>query len=472
MALYVFSLMVGYISSGVDIAQGVRSEFLRKKEEPVYYVFFDLPGEREISMYEHMGIKKQEMMSMHMFLADNFEYEDNIRIKSYHDRERLVLQEYYGGPERVLYRDYFETVRTETKYYAKKIKTSFLDRYGRTAYDCLYGENGEETYVFPKGDTYSKEQLIEKFMKKLALSEKDTVLVDRPSYLEFVQPLFMHKNKAKTVMFFHAGHFFKAEESISSLGLSIDYYYWFRNPDKIDYILVSTEEQKKEVQECLERFGCAVPCIEAVPAGFLYELKYPAGERKKHSLLTVSRLVYNKRVEWVVAAAIEARKQIPDLTLDVYGNGDPAYEEKLKILIEEKDASSYIRMLGHCDMEDVYQNYEIYVSASVRESLGLSVMEAVGSGLAVVGLNVRYGNRLFVEPGRNGILVDFDAENSQNETAVQELIAKLSEAIIKLCSETTDLTACQEHSYRMAKCFLKENVEKQWMEVLEKIDNG
>ena len=204
----------------------------------------------------------------------------------------------------------------------------------------------------------------------------------------------------------------------------------------------------------------------------MYDLKYPVGERKTHSLLTVSRLVYNKRVEWVVAAVIEARKQIPDLTLDVYGNGDPAYEVQIKKRIEENDASSYIRMMGHCDMQNVYQDYEIYVSASVRESLGLSVMEAVGSGLAVVGLNVRYGNRLFVEPGRNGILVDFDAENSQNETAVQELIAKLSEAIIKLCSETTDLTACQEHSYRMAKCFLKENVEKQWMEVLEKIDNG
>jgi len=469
MALYVFSLMVGYISSGVDTAQGIRSEFLRKSGESVYYVFFDLPGQREISMYEHMGIKKQEMMSMHMFLADNFEYEDNICVKSYHDRERLVLQEYYGGPERVLYRDYFETVRTERKYYAKKIKTSFLDRNGCTVYDCLYGENGEETYVFPKGDTYSKQQLIGKFVQKLALSEKDTVLVDRPSYLDFVQPLFMHKNKAKTVMFFHAGHFFKAEESISSLGLSIDYYYWFRNPDKIDCILVSTEEQKKEVQECLEQFGCVVPCIEAVPAGFLNGLKYPAGERKKHSLMTVSRLVYNKRVEWVVAAAIEARKKIQDLTLDVYGNGDYDYEMQIKKLIEENEASSYIRMMGHCDMQNVYQDYEIYVSASVRESLGLSVMEAVGAGLAVIGLNVRYGNRLFVEPGKNGILVDFDAENSRNEVAVKELITKLSEAIIELCSEKTDLRLCQEYSYTVAKRFLKENVEKRWMELLEKI---
>lgn len=469
MALYVFSLMVGYISSGVDTAQGIRSEFLRKRKEPVYYIFFDLPGEREISMYEHMGIKKQEMMSMHMFLADNFEYGENIRIKSYHDRERLVLQEYYGGPERVLYRDYFETVRTETKYYAKKVKTSFLDKSGRTAFDCLYGDNGEETYVFPKGDTYSKQQLIEKFMQKLALTENDTVFVDRPSYLDFVQPLFKYKNKAKTVMFFHAGHFFKSEESISSLGLSVDYYYWFRNSDKIDYILVSTEEQKKEVQECLEQFGCVVPCVEAVPAAFLYELKFPAEGRKKHSLLTVSRLVYNKRVEWVVAAAIEAKKQIADLTLDVYGNGDLVYEKQIEQLIAENNASSYIRMMGHRDMRDVYQDYEIYVSASVRESLGLSVMEAVGSGLAVIGLNVRYGNRLFVEPGKNGKLIDFDAELSRDEEAVTKLISELSEAIVALCSDETDLCAYQEHSYVIAKRFLKENVEKRWMELLEKI---
>ena len=513
MAIYVFSLMVNYISSGVDMAQGIRSEFLRKKNQPVFYVFEELPGERELLMYEELGIKKSEMMNMHLFLADNFDVSGEYKVSehlqeimdrlqatetlteeqeirlirngsrvaslilskdresiieiNYYNRERLILREYYAG--RVLYRDYFATTKGNGYYYAKKVRTSFLNKTGNTVYDCLYGDKNEETYVFSKGDTYTKQQLIEKFMQKLEFSDKDTLFVDRPSYLDFVQPLFKHKNKAKTVMFLHAGHFFEKDESISSLGLSIDYYYWFRNSDLIDMMLVSTEEQKKEVKECLESFLCHVPEIEVIPAACLYELKYPVGKRKKHSLLTVSRLVYNKRIEWIVASAIKAHEKVSDLTLDVYGDGDKPYIDRITQMIKEHNAESYIQLLGHCDVQEVYKNYEIYVSASVRETLGLSVMEAVGSGTAVVVLNVKYGNRLFVEPGKNGSLIDFIAADSNDEDKVEQLTSEMAQAIVELCDEATDLSTYHEHSYKIAEPFLKEHIERRWMEVLNNL---
>mgnify|MGYP002509176014 CR=1 FL=1 len=44
-------------------------------------------------------------------------------------------------------------------------------------------------------------------------------------------------------------------------------------------------------------------------------------------------------------------------------------------------------------------------------------MEAIGSGTAVIGLNVKYGNRLFVHSEENGYLVDFDSSYVDNDSA-------------------------------------------------------
>ncbi|MFR1967771.1 MAG: hypothetical protein ACLS4H_01255 [Streptococcus salivarius] len=37
---------------------------------------------------------------------------------------------------------------------------------------------------------------------------------------------------------------------------------------------------------------------------------------------------------------------------------------------------------GHADLRDVYPQYELYVTASQWETFGLTLMEAVGAGLA------------------------------------------------------------------------------------------
>ena len=96
-------------------------------------------------------------------------------------------------------------------------------------------------------------------------------------------------------------------------------------------------------------------------------------------------------------------------------------------------------------------------------------MEAVGSGNAVVGLDVRYGNRLFVDQGKNGFLIDFNAEDSDNEEKVEWLISEYAKRIVELCDEKTDISAFHKHSYKMAEPFLKETMEKRWMEVLRNL---
>ena len=70
-------------------------------------------------------------------------------------------------------------------------------------------------------------------------------------------------------------------------------------------------------------------------------------------------------------------------------------QERIKQLfaqfIEKKDED--------VEMHDVYETYDAYVSASQSEGFGLTLMEAVGSGLPIIGFDVRYGNQTFIDDG-------------------------------------------------------------------------
>ena len=52
--------------------------------------------------------------------------------------------------------------------------------------------------------------------------------------------------------------------------------------------------------------------------------------------------------------------------------------------------------MGYADVTEIYKNYEVFITASLGETLGLTTLEAIGSGDAVIGLNVRYGNQVLI----------------------------------------------------------------------------
>ena len=117
-------------------------------------------------------------------------------------------------------------------------------------------------------------------------------------------------------------------------------------------------------------------------------------------------------------------------------------------------------MCGHKDLTEVYQNYDAYLSGSTSEGFGLSLLEAIGSGLPIVGFDVRYGNQTFIDDGLNGYKspVDDDMDASQR-------IDKLAECVIKLFTQD-DPELYHSHSYEVASRFLTVEVEEKWKELI------
>ena len=132
-------------------------------------------------------------------------------------------------------------------------------------------------------------------------------------------------------------------------------------------------------------------------------------------------------------------------------------QERIKQLfaqfIEKKDED--------VEMHDVYETYDAYVSASQSEGFGLTLMEAVGSGLPIIGFDVRYGNQTFIDDGENGYRIPIHDEMDQKEK-----IALLADRIVHMLTKG-DMEAFSEHSYEKAQAFLTKEVVKRWISLLK-----
>ena len=262
----------------------------------------------------------------------------------------------------------------------------------------------------------------------------------------------------------HSKHYFKKFEDPFRLYFNYEYYFLFKYSWRIDTIVVSTQRQREELAEKLREYKCIVPKIEVIPAGGIDQARHPKMGRRPYSLISVSRIDILKKIEWILRSVIKAHQINPRISIDLYGEGDPAYFKSLTDLVSENQAQSYIRFMGQADVTEVYENYEVYLSASLGESLGLSVMEAIGSGNAIIGLDVEYGNRLLIHPGKNGYLVDFDLNYVSGDDS--KLIDDMADKIITIFENEERLNEFHQHSYEISKEFLAEKIKKKWKGLL------
>ena len=109
-----------------------------------------------------------------------------------------------------------------------------------------------------------------------------------------------------------------------------------------------------------------------------------------------------------------------DISLDIYGKGGE--EGKIREQIKRLNCEECIRLCGQQNMDEIYKNYEAYLSGSTSEGFGLTLMEAIGGGLPIIGFDVRYGNPTFIDDGKNGYLIPVvDFRHLQEVLVIKEL---------------------------------------------------
>lgn len=509
MAVYIFNLLVGYVIGGVDHAQGYRASILKDLPYPVKFIFTCVPRRQDINLYQYLGISVEQMLCMHQFFSDNrtlkavekaddkvaelyerlhctdiiYQNEEIQLVKDgyvaasllleetnpknffaihYYSRAKLVHTEFYT--KGITYANYYVTAQSDNGLYAKLVRRTFYNRDGSVAYEQIW-KGDEERYIFPDGRMYTKLQFLTEFVKKLDLSEKDVVFLDYGTeYGDSAQPLFQFGGKARIMVFFHSGHYFEKGEDPGFLGFNYYYFYYLKYSNRIDTMVVSTQGQKEDLIKNLEEYKCGIPNVEVIPVAGLERLRYPEKERKRYSLITVSRLYPGKKIDWIIKSVIKAHEKNPNIFIDICGSGGSDYYQYLLDIVSTNNAQSYVRFKGYIDVTEVYKDYEVYISASLRETLGLSLMEAVGSGTAMIGLDVKYGNRLFIRPEKNGYLIDYDREYIEGDDS--RLIDDMAEKIVEIFADEERLKEFHRASYEIAKGFSTELIAEKWKDLL------
>ena len=496
--IYNINLGIGWASSGVEYAQSYRAAMLRNIGQDAKFVFTDLITYEHIEhMTKNIGFLDSEVIWLYMYFTDfkmtpvtytkeqleqtfgnnKFTYTRDGKIGRYvfegtnnfytayftKEDTDLVHRVELVSNGCLIRKDYFTYGRVFSEYYAPLDNKAhlylrrFFNEDGSVAYEEI-NDDGNVMYQFKDQLICSKEEFVGYFIQSLNLTNKDVVIIDRTTGIG--QAILMNVKDARVGIVIHADHFAEGSTDDDYILWNNYYEYPFAMHKHIDFYIAATNEQSNLFKQQFEKYMHVSPTIYTIPVGSLKELKYPSEKgRKPYSVITASRLATEKHVDWTIEAVAKAHEQVPDITFDIYGQGGE--KDKLEKLIKELNAESYIKLCGQQKLDEIYQNYEVYLSGSTSEGFGLSLMEAIGGGLPIIGFDVRYGNPTFIDEGENGYLIEID-----DNTSIKEKIDALADRLVKTFKEA-DLEAFHKHSYEVASGYLTSEVEKKWKTIME-----
>ena len=491
MTIYNINLGIGWASSGVEYAQIYRAKLLRSVGLEAKFIFMDFISADNIEhLTKNIGFEDSEVIWLYQYFTDvkiapttytlaqvlaSFDREpleivrnpenktfrilfgDNDFVTCYAcdmdnelieraeivSRGCLIQKEYYTYTKNFI--EYYSPVDGRARLYQR----TWLNEDGSVAYEEIIDEVDQ---VF-----YSKQEFVAHFMRSLKLTDKDLLILDRET--DIGQPIFANKGAAKLAVIVHADHFSENPAEKEYILWNNYYEYQFEYAEEVDYIINSTDAQTELLKEQFAQYTDIKPKnILTIPVGSLDQLRRPEGQRKPFGLMTASRLASEKHIDWLIHSVVKAHEQLPEITFDIYGTGGE--EAMLRKLISDLQAEEYIRLMGHHHMADIYKNYSAYLAASTSEGFGLTLLEAVGSGLPIIGFDVRYGNPTFIRDGENGYLIpkarpdDLDAMTTEYAEKIVQLLTQHSQE---------DLSRV---SYEVAEPYLDEHIAQRWSDLV------
>lgn len=481
MTTYIFDLLVGYEPNGVDNSQVHRARVFDKQNIDYCYIFSVLPPRYKFRYFRDLGISLDKMIIAPFYLVgetgvkstisvnemitklnlDNKECSeknfDNILYKisdEYSMRlwfEDNIVYEVYHIYKNELYQiDYYTSFLICREFFNKDqygwSKRFFYNKEGKLVYEG-YNTKGNIKYRFGSDWIDGEHGLMEIFIKSLSLSNNDTVIMDRISGFPYSQALLKYAEDAKKGVFLHSIHQFRYGV------MNYEYYYLFKYASKFDFIIVSTELQKIELERYLKELKLPICTIVVIPAASIEKLVFERNNVIPYSAMIATRLTPRKQLDIAIRAAIKVRKILPQFHLNIFGKGEDY--EMLNQIIIDNNAQNYIKLCGYQDLTEQYKRHQLYISTASWETLGITLLESVTNGLGIVGIDAPYGGATFIQNDLNGYLISEDNIESKDE-----LVEKMTEAIINYYDLNPQMVA--QYSYQIASNYLDEIVGKKW----------
>lgn len=219
------------------------------------------------------------------------------------------------------------------------------------------------------------------------------------------------KQGTKVLYTAHGFHFYK--------GAPIKNWLIYYPVEKIcSYLTDTLITINKEDYDCAKKhFKTDVKHIHGI--GVSSERFYPVNETKKldlrqycslnsndYVILCTGELNKNKNQQLLINAANLLKEKIPNLKVLLAGTGPNA--DNLISLINNLGLQEVVSLLGYrSDLEKVVPATDLIVSCSIREGLGLNIIEGMMCQKPVVATNNR-GHKELIKDAVNGYLVPLD----------------------------------------------------------------
>lgn len=221
------------------------------------------------------------------------------------------------------------------------------------------------------------------------------------------------RNGLRMIYTAHGFHFYKGAPIHFWLMFYPVEWYLAKHTDTL--ITINDEDYKR----ALAKFGKRCRDIQYVPGVGVDEKKFEKklSAKEKHVLreslgltdedkvlICVGRLDKNKNQGFLIHAMEELVKNDSKYQLLLVGPDES--NGVYKRLAKRLSVTDNVHFLGFCgNISELLQISDIAVSMSIREGLGINLVEALMSGVPVVASSNR-GHNVFVKDGKNGFIID------------------------------------------------------------------
>jgi glycosyltransferase involved in cell wall biosynthesis len=177
----------------------------------------------------------------------------------------------------------------------------------------------------------------------------------------------------------------------------------------------------RQMADALAAYGIRTD-IRIIPTGLDFE-RFRGGdgasfrarfgiEPERPMMLTVSRVAYEKNIEFLIDVLDRVRRTVPSVLLVIAGEG-PALGS-LRRAVARRGLTDNTRFVGYLDrgtdLLDCYRSADVFVFASRTETQGLVVIEAMALGTPVVSTAVM-GTKDILLGARGAIVVEEDVHD-------------------------------------------------------------
>jgi glycosyltransferase involved in cell wall biosynthesis len=180
------------------------------------------------------------------------------------------------------------------------------------------------------------------------------------------------------------------------------------------------------------------------------------GLNDRRIIIAIGRLVEQKGHTWLIEAANILRKDYPDISVLIVGEGD--LKDTLESQIRDNGLEGTVKLLGaRRDIQKLLAISELYVMPSLFEGLPITLLEAMAAGKPIVATEVD-GIRNVLRNGIEGLIIP-PKESEGLAGAISDLLSdrhlaeSLAQSSLKKVREDFNI---QDHVKRIEEIYLEQ----------------